>query len=51
MSDFFFDTIQTSMETQSGHPLAQIHISHLYLEVRGADKVFLLIVVLLPLDL
>lgn len=51
MSEFFFGTIQITMETQIGHPLAQIHISHLYLQVRGADKVLLLIVVLLPVDL
>lgn len=49
ISEFFFGPQQVSMETWTGHRLAQIRISHLYLQVRGADKVFLQIVVLLPL--
>ena len=51
MSEFFFGTIQISTETWIRHTFAQIRISHLYLQVTGADKVFLLIVVLLPLSL
>lgn len=51
MRDFFFGTIQISMETWIGHTLAQICISHFYLQIKGAEKVYLLRVVLLCLGL
>lgn len=40
MSEFFIGTIQISMETWIRHTLAQICLSHLYLQVKAADKVF-----------